>query len=195
MTVCDVCADLMRHPIRGLIHRWHWKSATLSAIVRGALFFATNLTDGPGMATRAMLVECGLRVPLVGVLAAVTQAFGRAEPPWAAAVVAMALLPGLAHVTEFVVHWAAGTPELRASIVASIAMSALSTVFTLFAVRRGVMVVGHDSQSFRDDLKRLPRMIVEFVLAPARALGRALGRAPDRVDGRRGRHSRKSCDR
>jgi hypothetical protein len=191
MTVCDVCADLMRHPIRGLIHRWHWKSAALSAVLRGALFFATNLTDGPGMATRAMLVECVLRIPLVGALAAVTQAFGRAEPPWAAALVAMALTPGLAHFTEFVVHGAAGTPELRTSIAASIAMSALSTVFSLFVVRRGVMVVGNDSQSFHDDLKQLPRLIVEFVLTPARALERAL----DRVDGRRGRRSRNSCDR
>jgi hypothetical protein len=180
MTVCDVCADLMKHPVRGLVHRWHWKSATLSAVLRGALFFATNLSDGPRTATRAMFVETVLRVPLVGVLAAVTQAFGRAEPPWAAAVVAMVLLPGLAHIAEFVVHWAAGTPELGTSIAASIAMSALSTVFSLFAVRRGVMVVGDDAQSFRDDLKQLPPLVVEFVLAPARALGRVLRRVSSR---------------
>src|SRR5712691_5000154 len=154
MTVCDVCADLMRHPVRGLLHRWHWKSA--------------------------MLVESMLRIPLVGALAEVTQAFGRAEPPWAAAVVAMVLLPGLAHVAELGVHRAAGTPELGASIAASIAMSALSTVFSLFAVRRGVMVVGDDAQSFLDDLKQLPPLVVEFVLAPARAFGRALRRVARR---------------
>ena len=176
MTVCAVCADLMRHPVRGLIHRWHWKSAMLSAILRGALFFATNLPDGAGVATRTMLVEGALRVPFVGVLAAVTQAFSRAEPPWAAAVVAMALLPGLAHVAELVVHWAAGTPELAASIAASVAMSALSTIFSLFAVRRGVMVVGDAAQSFRDDLKQLPHLIVDFVSTPRHALGRMLGR-------------------
>ena len=174
MTVCAVCADLMRHPVRGLIHRWHWKSATLSAVVRGALFFTTNLTDGRGIAARAMVVEALLRIPLVGVLAAVTQAFGRAEPPWVAALVAMAVLPALAHFVELVVHWAAGTPELAASIAASAAMSALSTVFSLFAVRRGVMVVGGDAQSFRDDLKQLPRLIVDFLVTPPRALGRTV---------------------
>ena len=185
MTVGDVCGDLLRHPVRRLIHQWHWKSATLSAVIRGVLFFATNLTDGPRMATRAMLVECVLRVPLVGMLAAVTQAFGRAEPPWAAAVVAMALLPGLAHVAELVVHRVAGTPELGTSIALSIAMSALSTVFSVFAVRRGVMLVGNDSQSFRDDLKQLPRLFVEFGLAPPRALRQSLGRLMAR-DGRTG---------
>jgi len=176
MTVCNVCADLVRHPVRGLIYRWHWKSAMLSTVVRGALFFVTNVSDGPRLATRAMLVESLLRVPLVGVVAAVAQAFASAEPRWAAAVVAMALLPGLAHVAEFIVHRAAGTPELGASIVASVAMSALSTVFSLFAMRRGVMVVGNDSQSFRNDLEQLPQLLVDFISVASRALGRTLRR-------------------
>src|SRR6267378_2941423 len=142
MTVSDVCVDLIRHPIRRVIHRWHWKSATLSAIIRGGLFFATNFADGPRLATRATLVEFAVRVPLVGMLAAVTQAFGGAEPPWAAAIVATALLPGLAHLTEFAAHWMARTPELGTSMQASVALSVLSTVFSLFAMRRGVMIVG-----------------------------------------------------
>jgi hypothetical protein len=172
MTVWEVSVDLIRHP--RVVDRWHWKSAALSAIVRGSLFFATNIADGPRPAARATLVEFALRVPLVGILAAVTQAFGKAEPPWAAAIVATALLPGLAHLAELAAHWMARTPELGASMQASVALSVLSTVFSLFAIRRGVMIVGDGSLSFGDDLKRLPRLVLEFILVPPRALARAL---------------------
>jgi hypothetical protein len=173
MTVWEVSADLIRHP--RVVDRWHWKSATLSAIIRGSLFFATNLADGPRLAARATLVEIVLRVPLVGILGAVTQAFGGAEPPWAAVIVATALLPGLAHLAELAAHWMARTPELGDSMRASVALSALSTVFSLFAMRRGVMIVGSGSPSFCDDLKRLPRLVFDFVLVPPRAVARTLG--------------------
>jgi hypothetical protein len=172
MTVWEVSVDLIRHP--RMVDRWHWKSATLSAIIRANLFFATNLAHGPRLATRATLVEFALRLPLVGILAAVAQAFGGAEPPWAATVVATALLPGLAHLGELAAHWMARTPELGASMQASVALSVLSTVFSLFAMRRGVMIVGGGSLSVGDDLKRLPRLVFDFILVAPRALARAL---------------------
>jgi hypothetical protein len=178
MTVWEVAVDLVRHP--RVIDRWHWKSAMLSAVIRGSLFFATNLADGSRLAARATLVEFALRVPLVGILAAVTQSFGGAEPPWAAAIVATALLPGLAHLAELAAHWMARTPELGASMQASVALSVLSTAFSLFVMRRGVMIVGDGSLSFGDDLKRLPGLVLAFVLVPPRALVRALGHAAPR---------------
>jgi hypothetical protein len=51
-------------------------------------------------------------------------------------------------------------------------LSAVSTIFNLFAVRRGVMVVGREAQSFRDDLEQLPGLILDFLCTPLRALGR-----------------------
>jgi hypothetical protein len=176
MTIDDVCIDLVRHPIRRLIGRWHWKSVTLSAVIRGGLFFATNLADGTRAATRATLVEFVLLVPLVGILAAVTQAFRGAEPGWAAALVVTAFLPTIAQAIEFVVHWIAGTPELGTSMVASVALSIISTAFSLYAMRRGVMVVGSDARSLANDVKNLPRLFFDFALTPLRALAVAIGR-------------------
>jgi hypothetical protein len=184
MTVWGAAIELIRHPVRRVIHRWHWKSAMLSAIIRSSLFFVTNLADGPRLATRATLVEFALRIPLVGILAAVTQAFGGAEPPWAAAVVATALLPALAHLAELAAHWMARTPELGVSMRASVALSVLSTVFSLFVMRRGVMIVGGGSLSFRDDLKRLPRLVLDFILVPPRAVTRTLGHMSRQEQGR-----------
>ena len=170
ITIADVCSDVVRHPLRCVLYRWHWKSAALSACLRGTLFFVTNLTDGREAAIRAMLIECAVRVPLVGMLAAVTQSFSGADPPWAAMFVAMAVLPALALGTEFVVHWAFSTPELAISMGASIALSGLATMFTLFAMRRDVMIVDAQRRPFLRDLKQLPWLVVEFVLVLPRAV-------------------------
>jgi hypothetical protein len=178
VTVRDVSARLLRHPVRSLIHRWHWKSAALSAIVRGSLFFATNLSDGFGAAVRATVVECASGVPVVGVLAAVIQAFSCAEPAWAATLVTSVLLPAVAQTIEFAAHWAAGTPQLGTSMLASVGLSVMSTLFNLFVMRRGVMIVGRGSPRFVDDVRQMPGLIVAFVLTLPRTLARPLRCAP-----------------
>jgi len=58
-------------------------------------------------------------------------------------------------------------------VIVSIAWSEVSTLFTLFAMRRGVLVVGEDDAApFRRDLLRLPGVIVEFLSLVPVAAGR-----------------------
>jgi len=168
MRVRDACADVIRHPHRHLIRRWNWKNAVFSACLRGALFFGTNLVDGLPWAARALAVDLAFRVPLSGIYPALTQALRSAEPEWAAVLVLVVVLPATSHVIEFLVHWTAGTPELRTSIVLSISISVLSTFFNLFTMRRGYFIVGETARPLREDLARLPMLIVDFVLAPFR---------------------------
>ena len=51
-TVAAVLADLMRRPGCHLVACWNWKAAVLSALLRGALFFAVNLRAGVCCARR-----------------------------------------------------------------------------------------------------------------------------------------------
>jgi hypothetical protein len=169
-TIGHVCSDLIRHPLRSLIYRWHWKNAIASALLRSSLFFLTNLAAGHNAAIRATLVEFALRIPLVGMLAAVTQSLSRADPVSAATFFAIGVLPTLALATEFGVHWMVHTPELATSMTASLALSVFSTIFGLFVMRRGVMVVDEVRRPFGDDLKQLPRLVVEFVLLLPRTI-------------------------
>jgi hypothetical protein len=171
MTVRDAAMALIRHPIRIVVARWHWKSAIFSGLVRGVLFFSTNLTAGIPTAMRAAAVESAMVVPLVGVLGACVQAFSDAEPPWAATLVTAVLIPALAQTTELAVHWTVRTPQLGSSLLASLMLSVWSTAFSLFAMRRGVLVVGRGSRSLGDDLKSLPRMLADFVLCIPRLFG------------------------
>lgn len=164
---------LARHPCDGLLRRWNWKSALLSAVSRGLLFFAVNMPAGWRAALGAFLTELVFRACTSGFYGAITQAFVPVRPAWTATVTTMVLLPALSHTLEFIVHAARGTPELSRSIAASVAFTALSTAFNLFAMRRGALLVGEGRAAMADDLRRMPRLVAAFVLAVCRAVGRA----------------------
>jgi hypothetical protein len=147
---------------------WNYKTAVLSALVRAGIFFAVNAKAGYDAATAAMVTEFCFRFATSGFYGALTQTFRRVEPSWAGTVGAMLLLPALAHSLEFVVHSWRGTPELAASMAASIAFTMLSTAFNLFAMRRGALVVGAGTRTLADDLRAMPRLVVLFVASAVR---------------------------
>jgi hypothetical protein len=153
--------------------RWNYKSAVLSALMRASIFFSTNLTAGLDAATGAALAELVLRFTTSGFYGAITQAFRRVEPQATATLVAMLLLPTLAHSLEWLVHWARGTPALVTSIGVSVAFTVVSTAFNLFAMRHGVLIVGDESRSVWHDLASIPRLIALFIGSAARSFSRA----------------------
>jgi len=54
--------------------------------------------------------------------------------------------------------------ESWASVAASAGFTAISTVFNWYAMRKGVFVVGEGSASLAADLRRIPRILLEFVI-------------------------------
>ncbi len=171
-TVHDVFRDLLRNPRHHLLARWNWKAAVLSSLLRGGLFFSTNLVAGVHAAIGAMLAEFVLRSTTSGFYGAVTEAFASAEPAWAASTAVMVLLPGTAHSVEFLVHWLRGTPELGLSVASSVTLTAISTAFNLFAMRRGALTVGSGSRPLHEDFGRMPHLLWSFFAAGPRALAR-----------------------
>jgi hypothetical protein len=110
-----------------------------------------------------MLTEFVLRGATSGFYGALVQSFRFAEPRWAASLTVVLMLPFLTHSMELLVHWLKGTPELFASVLASVCFTALSTAFHLFAMRRGVLIVGRESKSLLADLRETPRLIWMFI--------------------------------
>jgi hypothetical protein len=164
MTVGQVVTSLRTHPWRLIILRWNWKAAILSVALRGAIFFGANLPLGVHAAIRALIVDASFRLPLVGAYAAIVQAFAGAEPPWAATAVVTAALPAFSHAVEFTAHRLAGTTLLHASVALSVALSIVSSAFSLFAMRRGAFVVGTGGSSLVDDMRRLPALFGAFLV-------------------------------
>lgn len=163
ITVRQAFLLLLREPVKHLLHRWNWKSALLSSILRASLFFATNLTAGLPAAIAAMKTELVFRGITSGFYGALTEAFRAAEPAWAAALTVMVLLPVANHSIEFFVHWLRGTQNLWSSILASMILTAFSTLFNFYLMRRGALIVGHGRHSLAKDLARLPRLALDFV--------------------------------
>ncbi len=172
MSVPQTLADLLLNPRRRLLLCWNWKTALLSACVRGSLFFVANAGAGIGEAVSAMGVEAALFATLSGFYGALAQAFRLAQPAWAATMTIMGLMPAINHSLEYALHYASGTERLGAGVAASVSLSIISAMFNLFAMRRGVLIVGDERASLIDDLRRMPRVVFDFFMAIPRALWR-----------------------
>jgi len=153
--------------------RWNYKAAILSALIRSSLFFSTNLSVSLDAATSAAATEVAFRLATAGFYGALTQAFRHAEPRHAATLSVMVLLPALSHSLELAVHWARGTPALTSSIGASVAFTAVSTAFNLFAMRHGALIVGSGRRSVLEDLAAMPRLLASFIAYTVRSCVRA----------------------
>ena len=169
-TVGEAASSLFRHPVENLIRRWNWKSAVLSALTRGALFFFANLRAGVSAAIGAMLIEALFYITVAGFYGSATEAFRKARPAWLATAMMMFVMPAINHSLEFALHWSSGTKKLTTSIIVSVAFSMLSAMFNLFAMQRGAFIVGAERQSLLEDFRQTPRIIFDFLTFVPRAV-------------------------
>jgi hypothetical protein len=149
----------------------------LSSLLRASLFFATNLSAGLPAAVAAMKTELIFRGLTSGFYGALTETFREAEPAWEAAATVMVLLPLANHSIELFVHWMRGTQKLLPSILASVILTAFSTLFNFYVMRRGALIVGYGRGSLGADLLRLPRLAFDFITWLPRYLIRKSSRA------------------
>lgn len=152
---------------------WNWKTALVSAMMRAPIFFVANLSAGRNAAVAAFLTEFVYRVVASGFYGALTAYFARLRPKRTATVLALIVMPALAHSVEYVVHLLAGTPHIASAILGSIAVSVVTTLFSLFVMRRGLFLPG--AQSFAADVRGLARLVAVPV---AGAWRRAVSRGP-----------------
>jgi hypothetical protein len=147
----------------------------MSGVIRGLLFFGTNVEVSRAAASRASITEAAYAFATAGFYGALTEAFRLCEPPELSNLIVSLGLPAMAHSLEFVVHWIGGTPRLAASIGWSVALSVVTTSFNMFAMRRGAFIVGESRQTLRADLERMPRLVASFVVSVAASASRLLG--------------------
>lgn len=168
-TISEAWLFLWRNPSQ-FVRYWNYKGAILSGVMRAPIFLATYLIgkEGLRLALAAATVQFIFRFFFAGVGGALIQSFRRVEPPWKAILSIMLLLPLISHVIEFLLQllfgYVTGTQDRTdEAILRSISFSILSALFTLFAMRRGIMTVGEsESKSLINDLSRLPVIIFHF---------------------------------
>jgi hypothetical protein len=164
-TVSKALLHLLRNPFYYFIRHWNWKSALFAAINRGTIFFVATMKRGRMEMSVAVLVEIIFSCAASGIYAAFTQAMRFAQPGWLAACIVALGIPSALYGFDYLAHVYTGMHNVRPAATFATGLSVLSTLFNLFIMRRGAMVVGEDSQPLWRDLMRIPVLLVQFLIA------------------------------
>lgn len=152
------------------LKNWNYKGAVLSGVLRAPIFLFTYLAgrESLRLAIGAAAVQFAFRFLFAGVGGTLIQSFRKVEPAWKALAAVMLILPAISHFIEFVIqalfaYFTSTQDHTDEAILRSITVSIISALFTLFAMRRNVMIVGEEeSRSLLHDVSRLPVLVFEF---------------------------------
>ena len=164
-TVGKALLQVLSNPFYYFIQQWNWKSAMFGAINRSAIFLVATMKRGRVEMSVAVVVEILFSCATAGIYAAFTQAMRFAEPEWLGAGVVALIIPGVLFGADYFAHVWTGMHNVRPAVGFATGLSVVSTLFNLFIMRRGALVVGEGSQPLWRDLIRIPGLIVQFVIA------------------------------
>ena len=169
----DLLRGILLRP-QQLLLLWNWKSALLSMILRGPIFFGAAVRQGWHAAMAALLTESIFCALSAGFYGSVVQILKDAEPEWLTGIFLTVAMPITFQILEYLLHWFRGTPHLRIAGVVSLVVSAVSALFNWYAMRSGTLLVGREGGGFGGDLRRLPRLLLSFFAILPRKLARKL---------------------
>lgn len=155
---------------------WNWKCALLSAAARSIVYLAALARSGPHGRLSIILVEIAYVALTAGVYAGLQQRALGLRARWLGNLIVALGVPALGQVLDWLAHRAAGAPVPFRAILAVSIFAAVSALFHLFVMRRGVFLSGH-GRSLCDDFRRIPRLIAGLVVAAVTLLSALAGRA------------------
>ena len=154
--------SMLRRP-QQLLLLWNWKSALLSLVFRGPIFFVAAVHRGWEAALAALFAELIFCALTAGFYGAVMQTLKDAEPQWLTGVFLGVVMPVIIQVLEYLLHWFRGTPHLRIAAIVSVIFGGFSALFNWYAMLRGTLLVGGEGSGFGRDLGRLPLLFLKFL--------------------------------
>jgi len=167
-SVGEALAPLLRRPHLFFTAQWNWKSALLSAMIRGLIFLIATVRRGAAEIGVAVLVEALFSAAAAGVWGGVTQALRHAWPRWLARLIFIVLLPAAMLTLDAAAHYASGMRRMGLSLIMAAVFSMFSSMFNLHIMRRGALLIGAEGDTLGRDMARMPGLIAEFVSLLAR---------------------------
>ncbi|HEY0429159.1 MAG TPA: hypothetical protein VGC76_15370 [Pyrinomonadaceae bacterium] len=169
-TIGEAWSNLLRNPSLFIRH-WNYKGAILSGVLRAPIFLLTYLIgkESVRLAVGAALLQFVFRFLFAGLSGALIQGFRRVEPAWKALLSILLVVPLISHLFEFLIqtgfaYFTNTHDHTDEAIIRSICVSLISALFSLFIMRRNVMIVGEaGSKSLFSDVARLPILMVRFL--------------------------------
>jgi len=172
--VVAVLLDLVLHPVQTFYYSWNWKSALLSAMLRAPIFLVATLRQGIEAISIAVVVEAAYSAGISGCYGAFVQRLRRARPVWAAGLLIVVVFPTLLLWLDYLLHKYTRMPNLKGGMLGAGILCLLSSLFNWHLMSRNSLLVGREGHSFTSDLKRMPRLLLEFVILVPRHFFRLL---------------------
>src|SRR5258708_32192654 len=160
--------NIVREPVSILWRRWNWKASVLSIVFRAPDYLAASVRRGWRETFAALFVDSACGACTAGFYGAFVWAIRDAQPAWLRGLVITLFLPAVLQGVEYGVHWLRGTQHLHAVLLGSTAVSAVSSLFNWFVMKRGALLVAGEGTPFRRDLRRLPLLAVSFAITGPR---------------------------
>ncbi len=159
---------------------WNWKCALVSASARSVVYLLAMARTGGQSGTRGSLAIVLVEIAYV----TMTSGFYAGLQQKALAIRSRVLgngliilgVPWLAQAFDWLAHRAAGAPAPPKATIAVLFYATLSAVFHLYVMRRGAFLTGNEGRALRNDIRRIPRLIGGFVLAPIQLISAGAGR-------------------
>jgi hypothetical protein len=169
-TIGEAWSNILHDPSLFIRH-WNYKGAILSGLLRAPVFLITYLIgkESIKLALGAAFVQFIFRFLFAGLSGVLIQAFRRVEPAWKALATILLVIPLISHIFEFLIqfgfaYFTATNDHTDEAIIRSVCVSLISALFSLFIMRRDVLIVGEaGSKSLFSDLARLPMLIFDFI--------------------------------
>jgi hypothetical protein len=144
---------------------WNWKCAILSATARSIVYLAALARSRAHGRLSVILVEIAYVALTAGIYAGLQQRALGLRVRWLGNLIVAFGVPALAQVFDWLAHRAAGAAVPFRAILAVSIFAALSALFHLYVMRRGVFLTNH-GRSLADDFRRIPGLIAGLVVAP-----------------------------
>jgi hypothetical protein len=146
---------------------WNWKCALLSATARSIVYLAAMAHTGLRGSLAIAGVEMAYVVLTAGLYAGLQQKALSLRSHTLGNLAVVLAVPGLSQLLDWVAHWAAGAPAPARATLSVCVFAAISALFHLHVMRRGVFLTGRTGHSLAEDFRRMPRLITEFAQRPA----------------------------
>ena len=155
---------------------WNWKCALLSATARSLVYLSAMARSGSHGRLAILAVEVAYVTLTSGIYAGMQQRALALRSRQLGNLVIAVGVPAVAQFLDWLTHRAVGPAAPPKAIFAVCVFTLTSALFHLHVMRRGVFLTGHAGRTLADDFRRMPRLILGFILRPIALLSTLNGR-------------------
>lgn len=138
----------------------------MSAAVRSLVYLAAMARSGSHGLLAVVAVEMAYVILTAGLYAGMQQRALALRSRFFGNLIIVVCVPGLAQFLDWLTHRAVRPAAPPRAIVAASIFTLVSALFHLHVMRRGVFLTGHAGRTLIDDFRRMPRLVLDFVLRP-----------------------------